>query len=274
MRIIIETDLEPDDIMFIGNFLDRARTKSCSFDDTDDIAFVVGEGHDTRLKVVILKELLATLPVSSTRKIRIIQGLPSSTLERPYPTKNLPQEWLTRVQDEPYFSEEEVLAKYKELYDYMSPHVVYMLKPPREAMFLMSKINTSTTVCHSYGGYNYKVLGGSIDWVNSLARQFKEFRYYSRKMHLPTRSQRCREAFYVGVTDEFQTFVRMLAVNWNEQYDRLVLNISEPKTRDDIVAADVLCLYPAKETVRGYLVDEDSIRLDPKGPVMTGVVSF
>jgi hypothetical protein len=246
-RIIIETDLEPDDAIAILAILKGiAEVKQ-------NISFIVGEG-DSRLKLVLLEELLKSIEFEP-KSFTIIQGLDS---QLPYPTKFLKGEWVEKMAKLPSKTQEEKLQDYITFHQEFRPTHIYFLKPPREALLVYDQIKFENSICYCYGGFNYRAMETPISNINNLASRFKQFHHFSRRVELPPG----QDLYDFGATlrrqSPFSQFIRILSLNWNNHYIEM-MKLAQSPSETKFVLADILCVYRSDvgKSRRGSLINCD-----------------
>jgi hypothetical protein len=107
------------------------------------------------------RDLIECYP-KAFKQLMIIQGLGSV---KKYPLEN--KSGVAQTEDK-------ILSNYKAVYA-LNPSLVFMMKPPREAM--ITKMNCPDTVVFCYGSFNWRTLNLPLEDYQALMGRYKTFHY-------------------------------------------------------------------------------------------------
>lgn len=156
MSVIIESDFEPDDLIFIKHIINNHVGLL--------FIIIVGESLIVNNKMKFADKFLSSLGINFV----IHKGLGS--------LKDFPKMIYEEKSCEES-NEEEILENYKKIYEDSSIVKCYMLKPPREALKLKMENKYNFEVL-AYGSFNWRTL--KIEDPNiftTFMNQFKKFIY-------------------------------------------------------------------------------------------------
>lgn len=171
---VIETDGEPDD--FIAMLIHGSK----NIDKKIKLTVIVGESNSSKKisHIESLYEQIKKYYPTSYETVNVVQGL-SSTKKYPFFDEDGKIYEEKGTEDGPE-DREIILSEYKKVYD-QNPTLVYMMKPPREAMYLATNdpdFKCSRTTVHAYGSFNWRTLGRSADEWNKFMSSYQTFYYY------------------------------------------------------------------------------------------------
>lgn len=171
---VIETDGEPDD------FMAMLIHGSKNVDKMVNLTVIVGESNASKKisAVVSMFEQIKKYYPTSYESVNVVKGL-SSTKKYPFTNEEGKVVEEKGTEDSPE-EREIILSEYKKVYG-QNPTLVYMMKPPREAVCLITTdqdFKCEETIVHAYGSFNWRTLGRSVEEWNKFMSSYKKFYYY------------------------------------------------------------------------------------------------
>ncbi len=188
---IIETDFEPDDAIAI---LAHA-SKYINI----NLIVIVGESKSSS-KIPIVRRFFDALKEKYPKAysaITIIQGLGS---DKKYPMSE---------QNEAFVLPDEIILDiYTAIYS-NDPELVFMMKPPREAM--ITKVKCPRTTVYCYGSFNWRTLKLPIKEYQDLMSRYEKFYYFDSF----TAIGEANSGLFRGCNNTVNNIITELITKWN-----------------------------------------------------------
>ena len=199
---VIETDLEPDDIIaFWGIYK--------NFPPVEELVVFVGESHEPQKKLThaidVFRALQTAFP-NRARRVIVVAGL-ASNKEFPYIRAN-------GVELDVLVAKDFVLEDYQGVYQ-RGPELAFMMKPPREAMLVRVYCRNTEVFC--YGSFNWRTLKCGASDLIELTSRFKRFNYVDSFSAIGSRNS---AHILVNTHGEFRALVARAVLAWNQHIIR------------------------------------------------------
>jgi hypothetical protein len=189
---IIETDFEPDDAIAI--------LAHANISVNIHLTVIVGESKPNN-KISCVKKFFKELRVkypNAYEDVNIIQGFGSKKM---YPIEDQTE----YIED----SEDTILQNYTIAYS-KNPEIVYMMKPPREAMKL--KLVCKQTVVYCYGSFNWRTLKLPVQDFRDLISRYKKFYYFDSFTAIGEKNS----GMFNGSPSAVNSHISDLIIRWNK----------------------------------------------------------
>ncbi len=231
-RHVIETDFEPDDLIAI-------KMHACKSNDVI-LTVIVGEGRPND-KIPHVQDFLNKLCIlypNAYKTIDVVQGLGS---EKAFPVKES-----TVIRD----TDEVILANYVNVYA-TNPNVVYMMKPPREAM--LTKVDCHLTRAICYGSFNWRTLGLKVTDFRDLMSRYLQFTYFDSFSVIGQDNS----FSFVGKANAVDDQIRRSIFKWNTHQLNTVENALKTETDPGKIERKLKIINNIKKSVEDQYVAAD-----------------
>lgn len=213
MTVIIESDFEPDDLIFI---------KHCVLNHIGELfIIIVGESIIVNHKMKFAEKFMSSLNVNFV----IHKGIGS--------TKDFPRMFEEEENKLEETKLEEILENYEKIYK--DPTIIksYMLKPPREAIKLLEKQeNKYDFEVIAYGSFNWRTLKIEDPLIfTKLMKQFKKFIYIDSFTAIGENNSH----FFLSEKESLtNNLIKELIYKWNEH----IINEAKKVINDESISED------------------------------------
>ena len=211
MHHVIETDFEPDDA--IGMLMHAKQSHGIN------LTVIVGESHAAKKMHLVsdFYERVQTNFGGAYLHVEIFEGISSA---KKYPLGI----------DSDYQTEEQcsILDKYKAVYA-RNPDVVYMMKPPREAM--MTEVLCPNTEVFCYGSFNWRTLKLPVEDFQKLTSRYKRFNYFDSFTVIGEHNS----AHFLPPPQSVDFGITKLIIAWNQHIVKeCEMNLTKSVDKDEI----------------------------------------
>ena len=255
---IIETDFEPDDAMAI-----LAHNKTTPDRQTIDLVLIIGESEEAGCKLCTVRQFMSTLP--PYKSIRYCIGTNSGAA---YPKQLLCDEYNSCT------TTAKIVTDTKDYIEIcLRADVIYMLKPPREAMQACKDTNCmfKNTTVHAYGGFNWRSVakqGYVLEDFTNMMNRYGAFYYYDTFTAIGENNSGQLSKDVDPIYESAHLFIERLIFEWNNlilrrcqettceatpeeiyRKQKIINNIAMTKKTQFVMAdvTTVLCERPTKK---------------------------